>query len=560
MPSNFTNIFYYRGLKNLIISVWGSDIVYDNQVKPESLRQRLYKRALLKQARVLTATNNFLKDKVLQYFPEAQKIEVIPFGVDTEKFKPENRVEEKEKITISFIKHLTQKYGPSFLIKAFSKVEERYPNVELYMVGEGELKEELVKLARDLGVEEKVHFTGHIPYKSVFDLLKRTDILVMPSIYESETFGVAALEASAMEIPVIASRVGGVHDVVKDGKTGFLVEKKNVEQLANAVFKLIENEKIRELMGKYGRRFVKEKYEWDRNVYQMEGLYSELLLRSQDEEETVYKYRNLYNDEYFRRVVGNEDFANLCFASDGLAPTPYTDKPMKIANVDNEDKVLDIGCGRGEIIAQCTSKGAFSVGIDFSKDAILIANSIIKKINERFNGNSQVLISDGVVLPFKENYFSIVFLLDVVEHVSPQELKKILNEAYRVLMKGGKIILHSTPNRWRNKFGYVIEDIFLEMRSPQKPLERQKEYLVSQGINSKFADLHINEQTVFSMKRYLRSAGFHTRVWYGRDKNFWSRKSPKTPRDYIISTFYRILGLKFILGESILGFGIKVKK
>lgn len=557
MPSNFTNLFYYRGLKNLVISVWGSDIVYDNQIKPESIRQNFYKRSLLKQAKIITATSNFLKNKVLEYSSNAKNVEVIPFGVDTEKFKPVNGRKEKEKITISFIKHLMPKYGPSSLIKAFSMVAERYPNIELYMAGEGELKYELIKLARDLGVEEKVHFTGHIPHKSVFDLLKRTDILVMPSIYESETFGVTALEASSMEIPVIASRVGGVHDAVKDGKTGFLVEKKNVEQLADAMIKLIKNAKLRELMGKQGQRLVKERYEWNKSVDQMIRIYEESPKKLHDQKETVYKYRNLYSDEYFRRVVGNEDFANLCFASDGLAPTPYTEKPMQIANVDNEDRVLDIGCGRGEIIAQCTSKGAFSVGVDFSEDAVHIADSIIKKTNKRFNRNSQVLISDGVALPFKENYFSVVFLLDIVEHIYPEELKKFLNEVYRVLKIRGKIIIHSTPNKWRDKFGYIIDDIFLKRRKPKKPVERQKEYLLTKGINPKFADLHINKQTIISMKKYLSSAGFQPKVWYDRDGNYWSRKSPKTSKDYIISTIYRILGLKFILGESILGFGIK---
>lgn len=275
MPSNFTNLFYYRGLKNLIISVWGSDIIYDNPKKQESLRQIFYKRALLSQARVLTATNNFLRHKILEYFPNAREVEIIPFGVDTDKFKLDTRGLKKEKITISFVKHLTPKYGPSFLIKAFSKVAERYPNVELYMVGEGELMQELIKLARDLGVDDKIYFQGHISQIEVVELLKRTDIFVMPSIYE--TFGVAALEASAMEIPVIATKVGGVQEVVKDGKTGFLVDKEDISKLSNAILKLIKNKKLRKLFGKYGRSFVRENYEWNNNVNKMGKIYLELL-------------------------------------------------------------------------------------------------------------------------------------------------------------------------------------------------------------------------------------------------------------------------------------------
>lgn len=80
-----------------------------------------------------------------------------------------------------------------------------------------------------------------------------------------------------MGIPVIATKVGGMQEVVKDGKTGFLVDKEDISKLSNAILKLIKNKKLRKLFGKYGRSFVRENYEWNNNVNEMGKIYLELL-------------------------------------------------------------------------------------------------------------------------------------------------------------------------------------------------------------------------------------------------------------------------------------------
>jgi glycosyltransferase involved in cell wall biosynthesis len=97
--------------------------------------------------------------------------------------------------------------------------------------------------------------------------------MVMPSVYESETFGVAAIEASAAEVPVVASRVGGVPEAVIDGQTGLLVPPRDVDKLAEACISMIDDPQRRREMGLAGRRFVERYYSWPDNTRLMGEIY-----------------------------------------------------------------------------------------------------------------------------------------------------------------------------------------------------------------------------------------------------------------------------------------------
>jgi glycosyltransferase involved in cell wall biosynthesis len=97
----------------------------------------------------------------------------------------------------------------------------------------------------------------------------------MPS--KDESFGVAAVEASATGLPVVASNVGGIPEVVVDNVTGYLVEKKNMEKLAEAIEKLIHDPRLRLEMGKAGREFVEREYVWKDNLVAMKNLYEKIL-------------------------------------------------------------------------------------------------------------------------------------------------------------------------------------------------------------------------------------------------------------------------------------------
>jgi glycosyltransferase involved in cell wall biosynthesis len=262
-----------NGFPNLVVSSWGSDITTE-QDEQLTWRGKVSKRLLLKQAKQITATSEFLAEATKNLAPKGKSVHVIPFGVDCSLFSPRRRLKESPSLSVGFVKHLSQKYGPDHLVRAMEIVSRSYPQSRLIVVGAGPMEIRLKEMARDLNIAEKVEFRGRVPHSSVPEILNEIDIFVMPSLYES--FGVAAAEAQAMEIPVIASNVGGIPEVVMDGETGLLVKPRDVNGLAEAIVKLMANPTLRKGLGKKGREFVLSKYRWEDSAALMEQLYQNM--------------------------------------------------------------------------------------------------------------------------------------------------------------------------------------------------------------------------------------------------------------------------------------------
>lgn len=262
------------GFNPFVISVWGSDIF------SFPLKSRLHKLLLTfnltKADKVLSTSHVMAKETKLYTNKE---IEVTPFGVDMAQFKPTYTKEElfdKDDIVIGTVKTLEEKYGIEYLIKAFKIVNDKHPKLplKLLIVGGGSLEKKLKDLTKDLGIENKTIFTGKVPYGDVPKYHNMLSVFV--SVSDSESFGVAIIEASACEKPVVVSDVGGLPEVVEDGITGFVVPPKDPVKTAEAIEKLILNKDLREKVGKNGRERVKKLYNWDDNVKQMIRIYKEL--------------------------------------------------------------------------------------------------------------------------------------------------------------------------------------------------------------------------------------------------------------------------------------------
>lgn len=268
----------YAGIKNLVVSTWGKDVIADEDTL-EGGQYDYWRSFILNRAKLLTATSSFLADATRRFLADKSKeILVIPFGVDVGFFKRrEQRPENPDTLVISFIKHLKKKYGPDILIKAFAELNPADSKMKLVVAGEGEMDDELKDLANSIGVAEYVEFTGRLDMNGVRDLLERSDIFVQPSVYQSESFGVAAVEAQAMGVPVVASRVGGVPDVVADGEGGFLVEPGDINALASRIKELAGSPELRHRMSVAGRNHVLQKFDWRENAKMMEAVYQEVL-------------------------------------------------------------------------------------------------------------------------------------------------------------------------------------------------------------------------------------------------------------------------------------------
>ncbi len=260
-----------------ILSVWGADVY--SFPKKSFLHKNILKYNL-KRADKILSTSYVMKHETKQYTDK--EIEVTPFGVDIQRFAPvkkQSLFSEKD-IVIGTIKTLEEKYGVKYLIQSFKVISDKYKDapLKLLIVGSGSLEEELKNETRRLNIENKVVFTGNVPFEKVPLYQNMLSISVSLSIFDSESFGVAIVEASACEKPVIVSDVGGLPEVVEDGVTGIVVPKQNVNKTVEALEKLIFDEKLQAQMGKAGRERVKKMYNWEENVQQMIKIYREELV------------------------------------------------------------------------------------------------------------------------------------------------------------------------------------------------------------------------------------------------------------------------------------------
>jgi glycosyltransferase involved in cell wall biosynthesis len=147
--------------------------------------------------------------------------------------------------------------------------------VELNIIGSGPRLDEYAGLARTLQIMDQVHFLGHVEHGKLPAHYAKADLLVLPSRMES--FGLVLVEAMACGLPVVATRVGGIPEVVEDGVTGLLVPPNDPEALAEGINSLLEDPDRMKAMGARGRERAKEHFTWDTVAKRLVSLYTEVL-------------------------------------------------------------------------------------------------------------------------------------------------------------------------------------------------------------------------------------------------------------------------------------------
>lgn len=270
-------------LKPLVLSVWGADVYdfpYQNRLKMRIVVDNL------KYANQIASTSNSMARQVKKLLnSDTQNIEITPFGIDIEKFSPIDGDNGCESITIGIIKTLAPKYGIDDFIEAikilidnlYKKGEyEKAEKIIAKIYGDGKQKNELQNLINKLKLENVVSLEGRIPNTEVPLVLSDFDIFCATSVLDSESFGVAVVEAMAMKLPVVATDVSGFKEVVIDGKTGIIVERKCPDKIAEALQTLISNIQLRKDYGTNGRKRVETLYNWENNVTKMLEIYERL--------------------------------------------------------------------------------------------------------------------------------------------------------------------------------------------------------------------------------------------------------------------------------------------
>ena len=221
----------------------------------------------------------------------------------------------------------------------------------------------------------------------------------------------------------------------------------------------------------------------------------------------------LYTEEYFLTACEGYD---VFTESEGEHLSRRLRDAFAVAEVQPGMRVLDVGCGRGEILRHCLKLGIEAYGVDYAEAATQMARRVIaveqqRKVGE--NGENSavsaaVFRSDAKHLPFPTAYFDRVLMYDVVEHLYPWELQRAIVEVRRVLRDDGRFIIHTAPNRWYDAYAYPwvrrVRTLLGEgHKYPQDP----------RAITPVNQEVHVNEQDILSMRRALNLAGFKGKIW-----------------------------------------------
>lgn len=244
----------------------------------DAVRNALYRgieRALARVSDLLIGVSDAtVSDLVRLRIAKREKFRVVPVGLDLERFAEAtaNGRAPRDEVVLTWMGRLVPIKRVDMLIRAVARARDAGARVRLDIVGEGVLRPDLEALANDVGVAESVNFTGHV--EDVAPVTAAADVAVLSSANEGTP--VALIEAAAAGKPAIATRVGGVPDVVVDG-TGIVVPPDDEEGLAEAIGRLASNPDLRESMGRRAQEHVLHRFDSGRLVADMESIYEELL-------------------------------------------------------------------------------------------------------------------------------------------------------------------------------------------------------------------------------------------------------------------------------------------
>lgn len=274
--SGYGTLARLSGFHPTLLSVWGSD-VYEF---PET--SAWHRRQLLKNLRFadqLASTSEVMARRTAELLAgqPASAIAVTPFGVDMNLFQSAERLS-SQPFCIGTVKTLAPKYGIDRLLRAFAlaRLWGLPSAVRLRIVGGGPQEKELKQLAMSLHLGQVVDWLGPVPHAEVPQHLQQLDLYVALSTVDSESFGVAVIEASACGLPVLVSDVGGLPEVVSDGRTGWVVSSDDLTAAAERMLWACQHPERARAMGQAGRAWVAARYDWAVCLDTMEALYQKM--------------------------------------------------------------------------------------------------------------------------------------------------------------------------------------------------------------------------------------------------------------------------------------------
>jgi SAM-dependent methyltransferase len=220
-----------------------------------------------------------------------------------------------------------------------------------------------------------------------------------------------------------------------------------------------------------------------------------------------------YSREYFlTECQGYQDFL-----SGHISARLQT--ALQLAGDLSGKRVLDVGSGRGEVVVRCAREGADAYGVDYAPEALALAGAAVSAQAEPFEERVHFQRGDGQHLPFRDAAFDCAFMLDIVEHLYPEQLQRAFSEVGRILGEDGVLIIHTMPNLWYYRLGYPLYRLVQRVRGQKLPRDPRQRWQFVPTV-------HVNEQDIWRLGRALREAGFQARVWLQPTQSYGEERNP----------------------------------
>lgn len=204
-----------------------------------------------------------------------EKMHVIRCGVPLDRLPPKESGSGGP--TIICVGRLSPEKGQTGLLRAFARLRANHPNLSLRLVGDGPDREALERFSEELGVSDAMTFAGRLPEPETLIEISRADLLVLPSFMEG--LPIVLMEAMALGIPVIASRVAGIPELVSDGKTGLLFAPSDWDELAQCIARLLSDKDLGATLAQNGKFKITSEFDTRKSASELGGLFKAVLER-----------------------------------------------------------------------------------------------------------------------------------------------------------------------------------------------------------------------------------------------------------------------------------------
>jgi len=212
---------------------------------------------------------------------DGDKIDVIPFGVNTEFFRPLNVFKDENIFQILSVGYLIERKGFEYLIRAMPDILKEHKHARLKIVGSGPLESRLKELIYELDIGNEVEILRNVSDEELLLIYNSADLFVLPSIVDSqgntEGLGVVLLEAMACGLPVVGSNVGGIPDIITEGISGILLQEKDISDISKTILLLMDDDELRKKIAHSSLEMVKNRFSWKDVSKRYVDVYNEVL-------------------------------------------------------------------------------------------------------------------------------------------------------------------------------------------------------------------------------------------------------------------------------------------